>query len=305
MNDQSASLRADSWFARGLAYYDQRRWVEAISSFDQALAENDQLTRAWALRGAAHFGAGEYGAALSDTAHALANLRNTPAGDPKLFIRVLPLHAEILFRLGRFSDALRSFSELQEQQTLTAYQWAMLANTHRSLHHAHDAVVGYHQALIHPQRAQLSNAAGISSADWFNVALFCFEQKAYDDALEASRIVVSGDPNNVAGWGIQAQALLALERYEEALASAKRALELNDRYAPGWLTQARAHRALKRWNAAHDAYERVLVLLPVDHPEWQTFVGEDAKSLLQGGHVKEALEVMAKQARRKISKPQP
>jgi tetratricopeptide (TPR) repeat protein len=83
----------------------------------------------------------------------------------------------------------------------------------------------------------------------------------YEESLSHATAAVSMDPDNYAGYDVQADALFGLRRFQECINAAKQAVRLSDgKY--GWLhfRLGAAYFETQNWEFARQSFERAAAL---------------------------------------------
>jgi len=103
----------EGWWSLGLLQYGSKAYVAATDSFSHLLALRPDAAQALALRGLCEFESSNYQQSIDDIQRGLANGAATDARTEQ----ILRFHeALLLTRLGRFQEALRSYSAFAQHK---------------------------------------------------------------------------------------------------------------------------------------------------------------------------------------------
>jgi tetratricopeptide (TPR) repeat protein len=246
--DRALALRPDHAEAlrnRGAALHALRRLDEALASYDRALALRPDYAEALYLRG--------------NTLHALRRLDEALTSyDRALALR--PDYAEALYNRGNTLHALRRFDEV-----LASYDRALAlrpdyaealynrANTLHALRRLDEALASYDRALaLRPDHAEAYNNRGNT----------LHALRRLDEALASYDRALALRPDYTEALYNRGNTLHALQRFAEALASYDRALALRPDHAEALSNRGNALHELKRFDEALASYDRALAVRP-------------------------------------------
>jgi tetratricopeptide (TPR) repeat protein len=232
---------------RGIVLKEMKRFDAALASFDRTLAIQPVDVDALYNRGVILYELKHFEAALSSFARILA---------------IRPDHADALNSRG---NALKALG--QPELALASYDNALAARPDfaealinrgdvlRELKRHGDAVASFECALaIRPEHAEALNGRG--------AALQALRR--YAEALASHDRALAVDPGYAQAHNNRGTALVALKRPHEALASYDRALALKPDYAQALNNRGNALKELKRHDEALASYDHALSLRPND-----------------------------------------
>jgi tetratricopeptide (TPR) repeat protein len=232
---------------RGVTLHELRRFDEALASYDRALAMRPDYAEALFNRGITLLELKRFEEALTSHDRALA---------------LQPNQADTLSNRGNALRQLRRFDE-----ALTTYDQALvlepdyfdaLTNRGVTLHELKrfpEALVSYDRALaLRPDHAGLLNNRGIT----------LHELTRFDEALASYDRALALQPDQAEAFCNRGNALRQLRRFDEALASYDQALALKPDYFDALNNRGVTLHELKRFPEALAGYDRALALRP-DH----------------------------------------
>jgi tetratricopeptide (TPR) repeat protein len=230
---------------RGATLTELKRYDEALSSYDRALAIRSDIAEAHSNRGNVLFALGRHDEALASFARALALRPDYP---PAYYNRGNVLHA-----LKRYHDAAASFD-----RALAIYPDYVEALTNRgvSLH----ALKRHGEALASLERALALDPDNIEALTNRGVTLNALER--YREALASYDRALALDPDHADALTNRGVALHELRQFDEALASYDRALVLRPDDAEAWSNRGHTLHELTRFEDSLASCERAIALRP-------------------------------------------
>ena len=252
---------ADAHYNRGNAFYELRRFEEALASYDQALTVRSGYAEALSNRGNTL-------KELKRLEEALASYDRALAVQPDLTEALLNRGAT-LDELKRFDEALASYDRALAAEPDLAEALLNRGNTLYELQRFDDALASYDRALtLQPDLVEaLSNRGNTLK-----------ELKRLDEALASFDRALTVQPDLAAALSNRGNTLKELKRFDEALASYDRALALQPGYAQAHYNRGNVLQELKRPEEALASYDRALELLP-DYAEALANRGNTLKEL--------------------------
>ena len=252
---------ADAHYNRGNAFYELRRFEEALASYDQALTVRSGYAEALSNRGNTL-------KELKRLEEALASYDRALAVQPDLTEALLNRGAT-LDELKRFDEALASYDRALAAEPDLAEALLNRGNTLYELQRFDDALASYDRALtLQPDLVEaLSNRGNTLK-----------ELKRLDEALASFDRALTVQPDLAAALSNRGNTLKELKRFDEALASYDRALALQPGYAQAHYNRGNVLQELKRFEEALASYDRALELLP-DYAEALANRGNTLKEL--------------------------
>jgi tetratricopeptide (TPR) repeat protein len=225
----------------------QRRFDEALTSYDRALAVQRNHAGVLCNRGATLHELRRFDEALASYDQALAM---RPDDAEALFNRGITLQ-----ELNRFEEALASYDRALALQPDQAEAFSNRGNALRKLKRFDEALASYDRALaLKPDYFDALNNRGVTLHE---LKRFPEALANYDRALAAQRDQAEALCN-------RGNALRQLKRFDEALASYDQALALKPDYFDALNNRGVTLHELKRFPEALASYDRALVLRP-DH----------------------------------------
>jgi predicted O-linked N-acetylglucosamine transferase (SPINDLY family) len=238
-----APQAAESWFGRAMSLIAIGRPQDAIASFDRAIADKPDVPQAHLMRAKL----------LSDLRRndeALTGVDRLLALVPNLAEAWLA-RSNILFVLARYNAAFAACERALTLKPGLAEAWLARGNVLTELDRCDEALAAYDHALaLSPAPA----GAFIGRGNALN------QLKRYDEALAAFDKAVSAGPGLPEAWLGRGNVLNALRRNGEALAGFDRALALVSDLPEAWLGRGNVFFAAKRYEEAAAAYDRALTL---------------------------------------------
>jgi tetratricopeptide (TPR) repeat protein len=223
----------------------QRRFEEALASYDRALALRPDHFPALTNRGVTLHELRRFDEALANYDRALAM---RPDYAEALFNRAITLQ-----ELERFEEALASHDRALALQPDQADAFINRGNTLRQLKRFEEALASYHQALVlKPNYFDALNNRGVT----------LHELKRFSEALASYDRALVLWPDHAGALNNRGITLHELKRFDEALASYDRALALQPDGAEPFSNRGNALRQLKRFDEALASYDQALALKP-------------------------------------------
>jgi protein O-GlcNAc transferase len=240
---------AEALVKRGNAQRRQRRYDEALASYEQAIALMPDHAEALLMRGNALQGLGRFEAALAsyDKVIALA-----PDRADAFYNRGVALK-----ELKRLEEAVASYNRAIVLRPDYELAFNNRGNALQVLKRFEEAVASYDQAIaLKPDYADAFYNRGMALQ-----ALQRFEEAraSYDRTLVLA-------PPHAEVFNNRGNVLAELEHPEEALASFDRAIALKPDYAEAFSNRGNALRMLERFEEALTSFDRALAIRP-DYPE--------------------------------------
>jgi protein O-GlcNAc transferase len=233
----------ESWYGRGMTLLAIGRLEEAIGSFDRVIVAKPDFTQVHLLRAKLLADLGRHAVALEGMDNLLAIMPG--------FAEAWLGRSNILFECKRYQEALAGVERALALKPSLSEAWLSRGNVLNELKRYDDALTAFDQAL-----ALNPHLAGV----WLGCGNVLNELTRYDDALAAYDKELAAWPSLAEAWLGRGNVLNALKRYEQAFAAFDRALALVPGLAEAWLGRGNAHFELKRYHNALAAYDRALAL---------------------------------------------
>jgi tetratricopeptide (TPR) repeat protein len=250
--DQALAVQRDHAGAlcnRGVTLHELKRFDEALASYDRAVAVRPDYAEALFNRGITLQELKRFEEALASYDRALL-LR--PA-----YAEALSNRGNTLHELKRFDEALASYDRALALRPDHGGALSNRGNTLHELKRLDEALASYDRALaLQPDHAEAL----------FNRGMTLHEMNRFDEALVSYDRAVAVQPDHAEALCNRGNVLLDMKRFDEALASYERALTVRRDYTEALYNRGMALRELKRPDEALASYERVLAVRP-DHAE--------------------------------------
>jgi tetratricopeptide (TPR) repeat protein len=244
--DSALALRPDDVEAlcnRGATLHDLKRFDEAVASYDGALALQPDCVGALYNRGNALRQLKRLDEALRSYDSALALQSN--------HAEVLCNHGNTLYELQRFDEALASYDRALALQPHYVGALYNRGNTLYELKRFDEALASYDRALaLQPEHAGALGNRGDTLR----------QLKRFDQALVSYDHALALRPDHVETLCSRGMTLHALKRFDEALASYDRALALRPDQAEAFGNRGVTLHELKRYDEALMSYDHALAL---------------------------------------------
>jgi protein O-GlcNAc transferase len=250
--EQAIALEPDSaeaFLSRGNVLQELRRLEEAVASYDRVISLRPDYADAFYNRGIALM-------YLNRLEEALASYDGAIAHSPN-YVRAYNNRGNVLQVMRRFEEALASYDQAiagKPDYIDALYNRGMVL---RTLRRFEEAVASFDLIIaLSPSYAEAFNDRGIALG----------ELNRLDDALASFDRAVALKPSFAEAFRNRANALRMLDRFAEALASVDRAIAINPDSAEAVTDRANALQELRRYEEALAGYERAIALKP-DHAE--------------------------------------
>ncbi len=228
----------------------QRRFDEALASYDRAVALRPDHAEALCNRGATLHELKRFDEALASYDRALALRSN--------YAEALCNRGATLHELKRFDDALASYDRaLALRPDCAGAALFNRGNALRQLKRFDEALANYDRALaLQPDHVEAL----------YNRGNALHELQRFDEALASYDRALARRPNYAGALFNRGNALRQLKRFDEALASYDRALAARPDYVDALNNRGNTLHELQRFDEALASYDRALALQP-DHAE--------------------------------------
>lgn len=244
-----------SFMEKGIGYYYQKNWDEAILTFKNSLKENPQNTLALTFYLVSHLQKGTLEKAVEEIEDLLIDNPRNPVMQSHLgFAR----YAQSIRKGNKFrEDAMHEFrsSAVQEPLSLTHTGLGILYQDQGNVSRAKKAF----------QKALELNNKDLLAMEYLG-QLYLFEERKTEEASHLFAKVLEVIPSYPDANFYLARSYDAMERYEDAIRYYKRTMEL-DPYgigrgyaAPAYLGEV--YLKQKRYSLASDAFKKALELNP-------------------------------------------
>ena len=270
---------AIAYYNKGLAFYAQGQYDEAIESYDKALTVDDKLVAAYVGKGKALYYLGKYEDAKNSYDEALKIDENLVAAHVG--------KGNALYYLGKYEDAKNSYDDALKIDDELVEAYVGKGNTLHELRKYDEAIKFYDIALkIDARDANAHYGKGLalyaqeqydqaidSFKDALNInnklvdAYVCignalYELERYEDAIKSYEKAIDINPAYAEAYKYEGDAFYQLEKYEDAIKSYKKAIDINPAYADAHIDKGNALNGLREYEAAVEWYDKALKIDP-------------------------------------------
>jgi protein O-GlcNAc transferase len=236
---------AEAFLSRGNVLQELRRFEEAVASYDRAISLRPDFADAFYNRGIALM-------RLSQFDEALASYDGAIAASP-YYVGAYNNRGNVFQLMRRPVEALASYDQaiaVKPDYVDALYNRGMVL---QALGRFEEAVASFDRVIaLSPGYAEAFNDRGIALG----------ELKRLDDALASFDRAIVLKPNYAEAFRNRANALRMLDRVGEALTSCDRAIALKPDSAEAFTDRANALQELRRYEEALASYERAIALRP-------------------------------------------
>nr|MBW4681124.1 tetratricopeptide repeat protein [Microcoleus vaginatus WJT46-NPBG5] len=204
-------------FLEGLFLSSEKRYEEAIASYDKAVEIKPDKHEAWNNRGNALDDLGRY-------EEAIASYDKAVEIKPDLH-EAWNNRGNALFNLGRYEEVIASYDKAVEIKPDLHEAWYNRGNALDDLGRYEEAIASYDKAVeIKPDLHEA----------WYNRGNALFNLGRYEEAIASYDKAVEIKPDKHEAWYNRGNALDDLGRYEEAIASYDKAVEIKPDLHEAW-----------------------------------------------------------------------
>jgi protein O-GlcNAc transferase len=235
----------ESWYGRGMTLLEMNRPRQAIESFERVIALKPDLSQVHLLRAKLLIDLGRQDAALEAIDALIAKF-------PELGEAWLG-RSNVLFSATRYDEALLAAERAVALKPDFAEAWQARGNALHELKRHDEALGAYDKALgLHPQFA----------GAWHGRANALNALRRYHEALIACDRALALAPGLTAAWLGRGFALIELRRHHEALHAFDRAGSSMPNVVEAWLGRGSIYVQLGELDKALSAYDRALAIKP-------------------------------------------
>jgi len=213
----------EAWFNRGVQFYEQEAYQQAIQYWDRAIAIEPSYYQAWSNRGLALKNLGAWAEALESYEKALEIEPN--------YSKAWYNQGIALDVLRRYDDAISSFDRVLAQDGDDFRAWYYRGNTLQQCQRYEEAIASYDEALA--RQSDLEKA-------WYERGNAYRQLQNPESAIASYDKAIALTAEDPEIWYSRGQALIEAEKKEEAIASFDRALQLKPDAWHIWLGRSGA-----------------------------------------------------------------
>ncbi|MEQ8970310.1 MAG: tetratricopeptide repeat-containing serine protease family protein [Coleofasciculus sp. C1-SOL-03] len=247
------SISIEELAQRGNRLYRLKRYRESLECFNKIIKINPDYRIAWYARG---FLLSQH---LEKLEQGLNSLEEATKIDPN-YHTAWRWKGVVLYKLGRYEEALTSFEQAIKNYSHGAYYqaWYGKGQAFGALGRHEESLAAFEIASLD----QSSYAALIKQGDGF------FYFKKYEEALKSYEMATAINDNNYEAWLKKAKSLKQLKRYYEAIIDLDIGLNITQIQPSLWLEKGHVLRQIQRYQESLQAYERVINLDPENYEAW-------------------------------------
>jgi protein O-GlcNAc transferase len=236
---------AEALLSRGNVLQELRRFEEALASYERVISLRPDYADAFYNRGIALMH-------LNRLDEALASYDGAAAINPN-YVRAYNNRGNVFQVMRRFEEALASYDQaiaVKPDYVDALYNRGMVL---QPLRRFEEAIASFDRVIaLSPSSAETFNNRGIALG----------ELNRLDDALASFDRAIALRPSYAEALRNRANALRMLDRFGEALASVDRAIAIEPGSAEAFTDRANALQELRRYEEALASYERAIALEP-------------------------------------------
>ncbi|MGB3190519.1 MAG: tetratricopeptide repeat protein [Limnoraphis sp.] len=242
----------EAWYNQGNILVRLNRYNEALKAYEKVVQIHPQKYEAWYNRGNVLVKLKRYSEALESYDHALAI---QPNDDEAWHNR-----GALLRKFKRYDEALTSYDKALEIQPNKYETWHNRGNVLGKLKRYEEAIISYDRAI--------TIDAGKREV-WLNRAVALCKLKRYEQAIASFEQAIGLDPTSPELWNMRASLLHQLGRYSEAIDSFENAIEHQPNCYEAWLGKGSVLVQLKQYSEALETYEKAITIQPEASEAWR------------------------------------
>jgi tetratricopeptide (TPR) repeat protein len=271
ITNDSKKIEAENWISEGLALFREKKYYEAISSWNKSIELNPQDATAWFSIGCALGEQANYGDAVKAYDKAIEINPN--------FAKAWNNKGYAFRNQGKYDEALKAYDKAIELDPNDALAWDNKAYALYDLGRSDEALLAIEKSIAtNPKFAKAWNRKGsiFTQQGRYSEAMICYEKAIdldpgdaiswnnegwtfylmgeYDKSLESVGKAIELDPNVAEFWDTKGAALAELGRHIEAIACYDKALELDKYHEAAWYHKGVSLSAIGRYPEAETAF---------------------------------------------------
>ena len=238
--EETDKTKAQAAKKRGNEAYKSRRFDEAISCYDEALALDDSDISFITNKAAVRYEMGEYEACIADCDAALEKAREIRSEFTQV-ARALSRKGTALKKMGKLREALECF-----QKSLTEHRTAdtlkKLGECEKELKRQEE------EAYLDPALAEAEREKGNT----------LFKEGKFPDAIKCYTESIRRGPKDPRVWSNRAACYTKLTALPEALKDAEKAIEIDPNFVKAYTRKGHAQFFMKEYEKAMATYQQGL-----------------------------------------------
>jgi len=237
---------------KGIALYNQGKYVEAISAFDKAIEIDPQYAAAWCYKGFALDELGKHDEATKAYDKAIEI-------DPQYAAAAWFNKGYALNNQGKYVEAITAYDEAIRLDPNDANAWFGKGYALGNQGELNESIKAYDKTIeIDPEYA----------IAWNNKAANLLDLGINDGSLQASEKAIGIDSKLAIAWRNKGNALDGLARYDEAIQSYNKASDIDQAYSVSMIGKGNSHYNAGEYVAAIRYYDEAIKKDPKDKYAW-------------------------------------
>jgi protein O-mannosyl-transferase len=242
---QKSPHKARPYNGRGLAYYDQGKFTQAISDFDKEIALDPNFAEAYGNRGDVYSDQGEYTQAISDFTKAIEI-------NPQ-FAGVYNNRAGIYLKQNNINQAISDINKAIELYPKFAVAYNNLGNIHSTQGHFSQAISDFNKAIeIDPNYIEAYN----------NRERVYYLQNNFAKTSFRFKNTIKINHNNANFYNERGLSFAKQGMFTQALSDYNKAIESNSNFAEAYNNRGNAYNQQGDFSKAILDFNRVIEISP-------------------------------------------
>jgi tetratricopeptide (TPR) repeat protein len=241
----SESFENSNWYNKGNSLFNMGRYEEAIESYDQAIAIQENNYGAWNSRGDSLSRLGRYEEAIVSYDSAIAIKIDLSEA---WFSRGI-----VLDELGRYEEAVESYNRAVTINPDLYEAWLNRGWSLFNLRKYEESINSYDRAISF--KADLHEA-------WYCRGISLQNLGRSEEAITSYECALAIKPDNYEAWNIRGLSLRILGKYQEEIESYDRAIAIKPDNDVAWNNRGDSLHNLGRYEEAITSYNRAIAIKP-------------------------------------------
>ncbi len=265
----------EAWYVRGCILHQLGRYEEAIESYENLLAFQEDEQNYW----------NKYNSELLSLLDlgcyeiVISSLKKTCDINPD-FYEVFFTHGDSLTQQKRYEEAVFSYEKAIEFKPNDSKSWETYSLKLFALFK-----LGCYKPILASLEKSLTTRPDLYNI-WINCGDTLYKLKRYQEAIDSYNKALISQKNNDEIWYKYGNALLGLGRYKKAIDSYNKALKIKPDNEEALYKRGNALLQINQYKKALDSYETSLALTNYQHPYAWNGKGNALRSL---GNYEEAI----------------